>query len=130
MLDSFDIWPTLPVEDMERAKRFYSDRLGLELVRETDQWVSYRAGSGYLMLYPTSLAGGARHTLASWIVDDLERVVAELRERGIEFEEYDFPGLKTVNGIADLDGVERASWFKDSEGNVLAVSQLLVDATG
>jgi hypothetical protein len=81
-------------------------------------------------LYPTGSAGTAQHTLGGWVVDDLEATVADLRERGVEFEEYDLPSLKTVDGIAQLGDVERAAWFRDSEGNILAVSQFLTDPLG
>jgi hypothetical protein len=63
-------------------------------------------------------------------VEDIEAAVTELRGRGIVFEEYDLPGLRTVNGIANLEGVERGAWFRDSEGNILSISELLVDPLG
>jgi catechol 2,3-dioxygenase-like lactoylglutathione lyase family enzyme len=120
MLKDFDLWATLPAADLDRAKRWYSEKLGFEPESEDPGGIHYRTGSTAFDLYPTQFAGIAQHTLAGWSVRDLDQVVAELRERGVVFEEYDFPGLKTENGIADL-GVERSSWFKDSEGNILAV---------
>jgi catechol 2,3-dioxygenase-like lactoylglutathione lyase family enzyme len=126
-LRRFDFWTTLPVSDMNRAKRFYEEKLGLAPLKETEAWVTYRCGSTYFELYPTPNAGTAQHTVGSWVVSDVEAVVEELRSRGVEFEEYDFPELKTVNGIANLSDVERAAWFKDSEGNTLAVSQFLTE---
>ena len=68
-------------------------------------------------------AGTAQNTVIGWEVDDIDKVVEDLRGRGVTFEEYDFPGLKTVNGIAELEGIERAAWFKDSEGNILSIGQ-------
>ena len=130
MLSSRDFWPTLPASDLARAKRFYAEKLGLEPVRETDQWLTYRSGTSVFQLYPTGSAGTAGHTLGGWVVEDIAEAVKELRARGIEFEEYDFPGLTTVDGIADLGDVERAAWFKDSEGNILAISQFLTNPTG
>ena len=130
MLERHPLVVTVPASDIERAKAFYRDRLGLEPVVETPAWTSYRAGDGYFQLYPSSYAGTAQHTIGGWIVDDIETVVAELRARGVVFEEYDLPGLRTVDGIADLEGVERGAWFRDSEGNILSVSQLLVDPLG
>jgi catechol 2,3-dioxygenase-like lactoylglutathione lyase family enzyme len=129
MLEDFEFWATLPAADFERAKRFYRDTLGLTPVKETEQWATYRAGSGYFQLYPTSSAGTAQHTLGGWVVPDLRAAVDELRARGVVFEEYDFPGLKTENAIANLSDVELAAWFKDSEGNILALSQFLSDPT-
>lgn len=129
-LDRAPFWATLPAADLDRAKAFYRDRLGLVPVKETAAWVTYRAGDTYFQLYPTSAGQTAAHTLGSWVVEDLDAVVAELRTRGVVFEDYDLPGLHTVDGIATLSDVERAAWFRDSEGNILSVSQFLVDATG
>jgi catechol 2,3-dioxygenase-like lactoylglutathione lyase family enzyme len=130
VLGAAPFWATLPASDLERAKRWYADVLGLTPLVETDQWLTYRCGDSVLQLYPTGSAGTAQHTLGGWVVDDLEATVADLRGRGVVFEEYDFPGLRTVDGIAQLGDVERAAWFKDSEGNILAISQFLVDALG
>lgn len=124
------LWLTLHASDLERAKAFYRDVLGSEPVRETEAWVTYRSGASIFQLYPTTSAGTAQHTLAGWVVDDLEGAIAELRGRGGVFEDYDFPGLRTVEGIAELAGVERAAWFRDSEGNILSVSQFLVYPLG
>jgi len=130
MLTDAPFWATLPASDIERAKRWYAEKLGLVPVKETKAWVTYRSGGSVFQLYPTSAAGAARHTLGGFVVEDLRSTVTQLRARGVAFEEYDFPGLKTVDGIAEIEGVELAAWFKDSEGNILAVSQFLVDATG
>jgi catechol 2,3-dioxygenase-like lactoylglutathione lyase family enzyme len=129
-LDRAPFWATLPAADLERAKAFYRDRLGLVPVKETPAWATYRAGNTYFQVYPTSAAGMAGHTLGGWVVDDLDAVVAAYRARGVVFEEYDLPGLRTIDGIAMLADVERAAWFTDSEGNILAISEFLVDATG
>ncbi|CAN5343249.1 MAG: VOC family protein [Actinomycetota bacterium] len=130
MLGSHSFWATIPVADMERAKAFYRDRLGLDPVKETDQWVTYRSGDSVFQLYPSAGAGSAGHTLGGWVVDDLDAAVAALRADGVDFEEYDLPGLRTVDGIATLGEVERAAWFRDSEGNILAVSEFLTDPLG
>jgi catechol 2,3-dioxygenase-like lactoylglutathione lyase family enzyme len=125
VLDSADFWATVPVLDMERAKRFYRESPGLEPVKETEQWASYRCGSSVFQLYPTSAAGTAQHTLGGFVVDDIAATVKALRERGVVFNDYE--SLSPVEGIADLGGVELAAWFNDSEGNILAISQFLVD---
>jgi catechol 2,3-dioxygenase-like lactoylglutathione lyase family enzyme len=124
MLDQYDVEATVPAADIERAKAWYQEKLGFS-PEETypDGSARYRSGSSRFFLYPTQFAGTAQNTAVGWEVDDVEKVVEELRGRGVVFEEYDFPGLKTVNGIAEISGVERAAWFKDSEGNILSVGQ-------
>jgi catechol 2,3-dioxygenase-like lactoylglutathione lyase family enzyme len=115
---------TIPAKDLQGTRRFYEDVLGLTVEREYEGGIMFRSGSTVLDLYPTQFAGTAQHTLGGWEVDDLEGTVAALRGRGVQFEEYDMPGLKTENGIATI-GDERAAWFKDPEGNILVVFQRL-----
>lgn len=126
MLGDYSLLTTIPAADMERAKKFYRDQLGFTPISEDSAGVRYRSGASYFEIYPTLTGASAQHTLASWLVDDLKQMVAELRERGVVFEKYDYPELKTVDGIAELPH-EWASWFRDSEGNILAVSQLKHD---
>lgn len=83
----------------------------------------YEYNESWFLLFPSPGAGTAQHTVAGWAVDTIETEVAELKTRGVVFEEYDLPGLKTVDGIATV-GPNRAAWFKDSEGNILGVVQL------
>jgi hypothetical protein len=92
-------------------------------VTEDPGGIIYRSGDAYFSLYPTEFAGTAQHTLGAFMVRDVEATVADLRGRGVTFEDYDLPGLKTVDGIADLGGIKGA-WFKDPEGNILSVVQL------
>ncbi len=123
MLDQYDVAATLPASDIERAKAWYRDKLGFTPAEELpDGSAYYKSGSSQFFLYPTQFAGTAQNTALGWDVDDIEKVVEELRGGGVVFEEYDFPELKTVNGIADIAG-ERAAWFKDSEGNILSIGQ-------
>jgi catechol 2,3-dioxygenase-like lactoylglutathione lyase family enzyme len=112
----------IPVKDLQTARRFYEEVLGLPLEADEEAGLYYRSGASLIGLYQTPSGGSAQHTLGGWDVDDLEATIAALRARGVEFEEYDFPGLKTENGIAEL-GSERSAWFKDPEGNILAVYQ-------
>ena len=125
MLGDFEFQATIPALDLNRARKFYEEVLGIQPESEAEAGITYRCGKGStFFLFPTQHAGTGQHTLGGWLVDDIEKAVAVLRDRGVAFEEYDFPGLKTVDGIADL-GSERAAWFKDTEGNTLAVSQLI-----
>jgi catechol 2,3-dioxygenase-like lactoylglutathione lyase family enzyme len=121
MLDA-RVEAVIPVSDREGAIGFYGSTLGLELVKDEPDEIVFEAGHGTkISLYESVGAGQSRATLAAFMVDDLERSVDALRERGLEFEEYDFPKLKTANGIADL-GTHRAAWFKDPDGNILALA--------
>jgi catechol 2,3-dioxygenase-like lactoylglutathione lyase family enzyme len=122
-LKDSEIVAILPAADLDRARRFYEETLGFEPETVDPGGVYYRSGSSRFSVYPTQFAGTSQHTQAGWLVDDVRKTVAELRDRGITFEEYDFPGLKTEGGVADL-GSELAAWFKDSEGNIIGVFQL------
>ena len=114
---------TIPAKDLERTRRFYEDVLDAQVVMEDPGGIIYRSGDSYFSLYPTEFAGTAQHTLAAFMVRDVEATVAQLRGKGVTFEDYDLPGVKTVNGIAELGGTKGA-WFKDPEGNILSVVQL------
>jgi catechol 2,3-dioxygenase-like lactoylglutathione lyase family enzyme len=124
MLGSASVSATLPVVDLKRARQFYEEILGLKLVKEDPSpGATLRAGKGtYIYLYQRG-ASKADHTVAAFTVDDVEAEVRQLKEKGVRFEDYDYPslGIKTVNGIATMDGV-KAAWFKDPEGNILGVS--------
>lgn len=123
MLAGSPLYPTIPTKDLDRARGFYEGVLGLRVIRNKGFEVIYRAGDVEVDVYASEGAGTAEHTLASFIVEDIERIVRGLEERGVVFEEYDLPGLKTVNGIADL-GPDKSAWFKDPDGNLLNISQL------
>ena len=112
---------TLPAQDMARAKAFYRDKLGLTPAQEDPGGVLYmlEAGTGF-GLFPSSGKPSGTHTQMAIEVEDVERAVRDLQANGVKFEEYDTPMLKTVNGVADMGGTKGA-WFKDSEGNLIAV---------
>ena len=115
----------LAAADLDRARSFYEGVLGLQPDAEypaNEEVVFYRLGGVPLMVYRTSYAGTAQNTVFMIATDDLDRDMAALRAKGIEFLEYDFPGLKTVDGVAELEG-EKSAWFADSEGNILALGQ-------
>ena len=123
MLKSVPIVPYIPATDVARARKFYEQKVGLTPKEEYAGGVIYECGKGsWVFLYPSGGAGTSKASQAFWAVDDVEAEVAELKARGVVFEEYDMPGIKTVNGIATAGGAKTA-WFKDSEGNILAVSQ-------
>jgi catechol 2,3-dioxygenase-like lactoylglutathione lyase family enzyme len=120
----------LPASDLERARRFYAEQLGLEPSEERPGGLLYSRPDGVFALFESAGAASGDHTQMGWEVEDIEATVADLRARGVVFEEYDLPGLRTVNGIADIEGNyaskgagERGAWFRDSEGNMLGIGQ-------
>ena len=132
MLGDSEVATRLPVRDLARARRFYSEKLGLEPTEERPGGLRYRCGSSSFALFESAGAASGTHTQMAWEVADIEATVAALRKRGVVFEEYDLPGLKTVNGIATVAGNypskgvgERGAWFRDSEGNVLGLGQAM-----
>jgi catechol 2,3-dioxygenase-like lactoylglutathione lyase family enzyme len=122
MLDKANAFATIPAQDLERARSFYADKLGLQPEEEGPEGLHYRCGDGAFLLFESSGEASGTHTQLGWDVDDIEATVATLRDQGVVFEEYDLPDFKTVNGIADIEG-ERGAWFKDSEGNLLAIGE-------
>jgi catechol 2,3-dioxygenase-like lactoylglutathione lyase family enzyme len=121
----------IPARDLQRARSFYADKLGLEPNEERPGGLLYHCGEGEFALFESTGAASGDHTQMAWEVEDIEATVATLRARGVVFEEYDLAGLKTVNGIAEVAGNypskggvgERAAWFRDSEGNLLGIGQ-------
>lgn len=124
MLTDAPIVPYIPASDIPRAREFYEKKVGLVAREEVAGGVVYEcAGGSWIFLYQSSGAGTSQASQAFWQVQDIEKDVAELRSRGVVFEEYDRPGgLKTVNGIS-IGGGTKAAWFKDSEGNIMALIQ-------
>jgi len=125
MLKGFPIHASAAAIDLDRAKQWYKEKLGLVYEREDDGGVWYRfAGDTWLYLFGTPSAGSARNTIAGWTVTNIEAVMDDLRARGVAFEDYDFGELKTLDGLADF-GTAKAAWFKDSEGNFYELSEVL-----
>jgi len=122
MWDSAYAEATLPASDLERAKDFYASRLDMKPVSEDETGVHFVLGGTRFRLFRSGGLASGNHTQLAFVVGDVDDVVAALMAHGLEFETYDYPNLKTVNGIADL-GYARAAWFKDSEGNLLGVAQ-------
>jgi catechol 2,3-dioxygenase-like lactoylglutathione lyase family enzyme len=130
LLENAEVSTRLPAQDLERARAFYAAKLGLEPVEEREGGLRYRCGSGSFVLFQSAGRASGDHTKLALEVDDIESVVAQLRRRGVEFEEVDAPGLRTVDGIADIEGNypskgrgERGAWFHDSEGNLVGIGQ-------
>jgi predicted enzyme related to lactoylglutathione lyase len=112
----------IPASDIERAKSWYADILGLKPSAEDPTGVQYLVGDGTeFWVYPSQFAGTNQATVMAFMATDLSAEMDELKSRGVTFEEYDIPGVKTVEGIAEFTPGERAAWFKDSEGNILAL---------
>jgi len=110
----------LPAKDLNRAIAWYDEKLGIKPENREDYGAQYKIGGLDVFLYVTEYAGTAKHTLLSFESNDLVADMAELRSKGVTFEEYDLPGLRTVNGLAEFGPVKNA-WFKDSEGNILGL---------
>ncbi len=122
MLGTAPIRAYIPVSDLQRARKFYEQTLGLEPLEQYGGGVIYRCGGAEVFMYQTPNAGTSKASQAFWQVADVEAEVAELKVRGVVFEEYDMPGIKMKNSIATGGGAKTA-WCKDSEGNIMAVSQ-------
>jgi catechol 2,3-dioxygenase-like lactoylglutathione lyase family enzyme len=124
MLGDHPIHPVLLAKDLAAAREFYHDKVGLEILLENDDAIVFRCGGGTQLDVTKSTVGTAdEQTQVSWQVPDLPAEVAELRSRGVKVEDYDMPGLKTEDGIADL-GFALAAWIVDPGGNALALMQL------
>jgi len=122
-LQKSPLYAYFPAADVARARKFYEQKLGFKAGKEIAGGVVYQFGDHTAaFLYPTPNAGTSKASQAFWQVDDVEREVAELKKRGVVFEEYDTPEMKTVNSIFTGGGA-KAAWFKDSEGNIMAVIQ-------
>lgn len=122
MLGTRPLIPMLPAADVERAKRFYADKLDLKPTSD-EGLLTYEAGGSRFFVYPSEFAGTNRATAAMWEVDDIDGVVTMLKERGAEFQEFEVDGMDFENSILTAPGGERAAWFLDSEGNILGLVQ-------
>jgi predicted enzyme related to lactoylglutathione lyase len=123
MLKTAPFYASVPVRDIARARRFYEETLDLGPASTLGPALSFPCGKGTTcLMYPSPGAGSQQGACAFWQVDDIEAVVAWLRGRGVAFEEIDTPEMKTVDGIFTAAG-SRVAWFRDSEGNRMAVMQ-------
>ena len=123
MLQESPMYAYLPAKDVARARQFYEQKIGLKPKQEIAGGVVYEFAKGTAcFLYPTVNAGTSQASQAFWQVEDIEREVDGLKRRGVQFENYDMVGMKGENGIYTAGGT-RAAWFKDTEGNILALIQ-------
>jgi catechol 2,3-dioxygenase-like lactoylglutathione lyase family enzyme len=130
MLENGHVATRIPVQDMDRARAFYADKLGLEPVEERPGGLLYRCASGEFALFESAGASQGTFTQMAFTVEDVVTTVAELRSRGVVFEQVNVPGQTTVDDIAEVAGNypsrgsgEKAAWFRDSEGNMLGIGQ-------
>ena len=121
MLQKAPMYSYIPVQDVARARKFYEEKLGFKPKEEIAGGVVYAFEGTECFLYPTPNAGTSRASQAFWQVEDIEREVAELKARGVSFEQYDMPGIDN-NGIS-TGGAAKAAWFKDTDGNIMALVQ-------
>jgi predicted enzyme related to lactoylglutathione lyase len=124
MLRNAPIRAYIPASNITRARKFYEEIVGLQPKEEYAGGVVYECGGAGVFMYATLNAGTSKASQAFWQVNDVEAEVAELKARGVKFEEYDMPGMTMKDSIVTGGGAKTA-WFKDTEGNILAISQRL-----
>ena len=127
MFGNTPLHPVLPASDLERAKQWYADKLGLQPVEEDEYGgLQYETGGGTFLVYLSEFAGTNQATAAGFRVDDFDAAIATLRANGVTFEDVDFGEMgSSVDGVISTpDGKDKAAWFKDSEGNILSLSTL------
>jgi len=123
MLGNSAVVTTLPAVDLQRARKFYEEKLGLgSPISSSDSDVTYEAGHGSKIYLYKRDKTKADHTSFTFLVDNVEKEIKELKAKGVEFENFDMPGAKMVDNIISLKGIKTA-WFKDSEGNILALTE-------
>jgi predicted enzyme related to lactoylglutathione lyase len=122
MLNDSKVTANVPASDLDRARTFYADVLGLTPAGENPGGLLYTtAGGTTFFLYQTDYAGKAGHTIAQWHVDSVDDEVRELKAKGLAFEHYDMPGTTWDGDVARMEGMGNAAWFKDSEGNIMCI---------
>ena len=126
MFGNVPMYPVLPASDLERAKRWYSEKLGLDPVKEDEYGgVEYETGGGKFLVYTSEFAGTNKATAAGFLVENFDEAVAALRSSGVVFEDVDFGEFgSTVDGVIETPDGDKAAWFKDSEGNILSLSTI------
>jgi catechol-2,3-dioxygenase len=118
---------TLPAQDLDRAKAFYAEKLGLIPTSEDRVGAHFVVGGTRFRLFRSAGTASGAHTQLALVVGDIAGQVRALQSRGLRFEDYDYPKLKTIDGIADM-GYAKAAWFKDSEGNLLGIAEMAAES--
>lgn len=128
MLKDSKVTANVPVSDLDRARQFYADTLGLKPVQENPGGLVYATDGGTMFfLYQTEYAGQAGHTIAQWHVASVPDEVRDLKAKGVAFEHYDMPGVTWDGDVASMEGMGCAAWFKDSEGNIMCLDDAAMD---
>ena len=123
MLGKTDATPMIAVTDLDRARKFYEDTLGLKTKDEWGEGVTLKSGDTRINLYRSEFAGTNKATALTFDVDDIDKEVKELKEKGIFFEEYDLPGLERRGDLYVAEGGFKTTWFKDPDGNILSLME-------
>ena len=121
MLGNYGVYPDIGVKDLAVAKKFYSDTLGLKMIKEDEWEMYYQTGDVTFNVYKTDYAGTNKATYCTWKVDDVSAEVTNLKGKGVAFEHYDMPGV-TMEGDVHVMGEMKAAWFKDPDGNILCIA--------
>jgi catechol 2,3-dioxygenase-like lactoylglutathione lyase family enzyme len=121
MLGKADATPMVAVTDLDRARKFYEDTLGLKTKDEWGEGVTLKSGDTRINLYRSEFAGTNKATTLTFDVDDIDKEVKELKEKGIFFEQYDLPGLQRQGDLYVAEGGFKTTWFKDPDGNILSL---------
>ncbi len=124
MLGDSDVAATIPTKDLSKAKKFYSDVLGLKQDKEDPGGVVFKSGNCAVYVYETEFAGTNKATTAAWIYKDIDGLVKDLKTKGLTLEHYDIPGSK-LDGDVHVMGELKAIWFKDPDGNILSVTNVM-----
>jgi catechol 2,3-dioxygenase-like lactoylglutathione lyase family enzyme len=120
MLSDRDIVATVAVKNLEAARRFYENTLGLSLITENQEALTFKTGRSMLFVYRSHYSGTNKATAATWLADDVEEVVHALKGRGVNFEHYDMPNM-TRQGDIHIAGAMKTAWFKDPDGNIFSI---------
>jgi catechol 2,3-dioxygenase-like lactoylglutathione lyase family enzyme len=121
MLGDYDAMATIAVKNLKAARKFYEDKLGFKVVHtEGEEAITYKSGKSQLLVYRSQYAGTNKATAATWMVDNVEGLVKELKAKGMSFEHYDMPGV-ALKGDVHVAGARKNAWFKDPDGNIIAL---------
>ena len=120
MLSDKNAVATVAVKNLESAKKFYEQTLGLTKVMENEEALTFKSGASTLFVYRSQYAGTNKATAVTWVADDVEDLVKTLKGRGVSFEHYDFPNMSR-QGDLHVAGTMKAAWFKDPDGNIFSI---------